>query len=300
MVSSEDLEGEIRRYSCYLRRRHDPQKGYLSTIQWVRHLLERKIGGLSEEKERALRQMVLRIKKRGEERGEIEKKLIRVLRKRKGTTYPRWEIGWRFKPKRRKEAIPHIPNSARLEYAKEHTKLLQQMVFEPWLKQLPILTEDYTFSPPGSDKRFGIYPSSIDELKLPVESEPLFDDARKHVDKKLGDPFVLWDRIKEEIIEFSYAMHQFEKEFENIALKGRYIPSNLTKDEADILDLCEKRTPRECIREIAWFGKGTLAHLAGEVALKARILEAKIEKVRKVLEKYRHRVSPLPGECDYL
>jgi hypothetical protein len=290
MVSSKDLEREIRRYSYYLRR-HDPQKGYLSTAQWVGYL-ERKIGGLSQS---TLRVAVLRIKKRGRERKEIEEKLIQVSRERKGTTYRRQEIGWRFKPRRKKKAIPHIPTSTRLE----HTKLLQQMVFEPWLKQLPVM-KDYTLFLPGSDTSFGEYPCSTDELKLPVESEPLFDDARKHVDKKLGNPFVLWDCIKKKIVEFILARHEFEKGLDALAFKRAYTPSDLTKDEADILYLCNgKSTPRECIG-IALFGRGWLVRLAYEADSKAKILEAEIKELRKVLVKYRYRASPLPGKCDYL
>jgi hypothetical protein len=290
MVSSKDLEREIRRYSYYLRR-HDPQKGYLSTAQWVGYL-ERKIGGLSQS---TLRVAVLRIKKRGRERKEIEEKLIQVSRERKGTTYRRQEIGWRFKPRRKKKAIPHIPTSTRLE----HTKLLQQMVFEPWLKQLPVM-KDYTLFLPGSDAWFGEYPCSTDDLKLPVESEPLFDDARKHVDKKLGDPFVLWDRIKEKILEFGRARREFQKGFGALTSKRDYA-SYLTKDEADILYLCNgKRNPRECIGIVSFFGRGWLAHLAYEADSKAKILEAEIKKLREVLVKYRYRASPLPGKCDYL
>jgi hypothetical protein len=292
MVSSKDLEREIRRYSYYLRR-HDPQKGYLSTAQWVRYL-ERKIGGLSQS---TLRVAVQRIKKRGRERKEIEEKLIQVSRERKGTTYRRQEIGWRFKPRRKKKTIPRIPTSARLE----HTKLLQQMVFEPWLKQLHMMKYEYYTLLPGSDASFGEYPCFTDELKLPVESEPLFDDARKHVDKKLGNPFVLLDRIKEKIVKFSRARHDFEKGLDALAFKRAHTPSDLTKDEADILNLCNgKRTPRECIGIAASFGRGWLAHLAYEAKRKAEILEEEIEKLRKVLIKYRYRASPLPGKCDYL
>jgi hypothetical protein len=286
MVSNKDLEREIRRYSYYLRR-HDPQKGYLSTAQWVRYL-ERKIGGLSQS---TLRVAVQRIKKRGRERKEIEEKLIQVSRERKGTTYRRQEIGWRFKPKRKKKTIPCIPTSARLE----HTKLLQQMVFEPWLNQLPVM-EDYTLFLPVFYIPFGEYPYFKD--KLPVESEPLFDDARKHVDKKLGNPFVLWDRIKEKILEFSQARCDFEKRFATFVSKRAYT-SNLTKDEAEILNLCKGKRPRECIGIVS-FGRGWLARLACEVDTKAEILEAEIKKLRKVLIKYRYRASPLPGKCDYL